>query len=194
MHALLQPTFSQSQLGQISGQDTSKRKLSSTRDSLAGSYDSAKSHPRLGPPWRTTREPLGSESVRGVSEAPAASCRAQECVKVVIRCRPLSGQEKIDNREKIVDMETRRNKAQAARGVVHPCGAAKVVKDGAVSVRRPGTQDCKNFTFDAVYDEHTIQGDFYEHTGYPIVGTSIAPGYHGFHGDRSPLLRVSARS
>jgi len=81
----------------------------------------------------------------------------RECVKVVIRCRPLSGQEKIDNREKIVDM---------------------VVKDGAVSVRRPGTQDCKNFTFDAVYDEHTIQGDFYEHTGYPIV-ESVMDGYNG---------------
>ena len=70
----------------------------------------------------------------------------------------------------------------------------KVVKDGAVSVRRPGTQDCKNFTFDAVYDEHTIQGDFYEHTGYPIAGTSSSPDYRSFHGDRSCLLRLSARA
>jgi hypothetical protein len=30
---------------------------------------------------------------------------AEECVKVVIRCRPMSRQETIDNREKIVDME-----------------------------------------------------------------------------------------
>jgi len=69
----------------------------------------------------------------------------------------MSGQEKIDNREKIVDMD---------------------VKDGAVRVRRPGTQDSKNFTFDAVYDEHTIQHDFYEHTGYAIV-ESVMDGYNG---------------
>lgn len=37
-------------------------------------------------------------------------------------------------------------------------------------VRRPGTNDYKDFTFDAVYDETAVQSDFYEHTGYAIVG------------------------
>ena len=96
---------------------------------------------------------------------------------MVIRCRPLSGQEKIDNREKIVDMDSRTKVATLQRvscalRMLHSrvsVGHCKAVKDGAVSVRRPGTQDSKNFTFDAVYDEHTIQNDFYEHTGYAIA-------------------------
>lgn len=37
-------------------------------------------------------------------------------------------------------------------------------------MRRPGTSDYKDFTFDAVYDETAVQADFYEHTGYAIVG------------------------
>ena len=37
-------------------------------------------------------------------------------------------------------------------------------------MRRPGTSDYKDFTFDAVYAEEAVQADFYEHTGYAIVG------------------------
>jgi len=83
--------------------------------------------------------------------------KAGECVKVVIRCRPMSGQEKIDNRENIVEIDT---------------------KDGVARIRRPGTKDFKDFTFDAVYDENTIQANFYEHTGYAIV-ESVMDGYNG---------------
>lgn len=83
--------------------------------------------------------------------------KAGECVKVVIRCRPMSSQEKIDNRENIVEMD---------------------LKDGAARVRRPGTRDFKDFTFDSVYDENTIQANFYEQTGYPVV-ESVIDGYNG---------------
>eukprot|EP00434_Breviolum_minutum_P033941 symbB.v1.2.030034.t1/scaffold3343.1/size61083/3 len=81
----------------------------------------------------------------------------RECVKVVIRCRPMSRQEESDNREKIVEMD---------------------INHGLARVRRPGTSDYKDFTFDAVYDETAVQADFYEHTGYAIV-ESVMDGYNG---------------
>mmetsp|Transcript_175257 Transcript_175257/g.562097 ORF Transcript_175257/g.562097 Transcript_175257/m.562097 type:complete len:779 (-) Transcript_175257:52-2388(-) len=87
--------------------------------------------------------------------APAA--KSGECVKVVIRCRPMSSQEENDNREKIVELD---------------------VKEGVARVRRPGTSDSKDFTFDAVYDANTVQSNFYDQTGYPVV-ESVLDGYNG---------------
>lgn len=52
------------------------------------------------------------------------------------------------------------------------------LQDGVARIRKPGTQDWKDFTFDAVYDENTIQANFYEHTGYSIV-ESVLDGYNG---------------
>mmetsp|Transcript_108639 Transcript_108639/g.212859 ORF Transcript_108639/g.212859 Transcript_108639/m.212859 type:complete len:733 (-) Transcript_108639:308-2506(-) len=45
-------------------------------------------------------------------------------------------------------------------------------------VRRPGTQDFKDFTFDAVYDHTTVQANFYDAIGYPVV-ESVLDGYNG---------------
>jgi len=87
----------------------------------------------------------------------AAKPNAGECVKVVIRCRPMSRQEQIDNRENIVNLDA---------------------KAGAARVMKPGTKDEKDFTFDAVYDENTVQANFYDHTGYPVV-ESVLDGYNG---------------
>jgi len=69
----------------------------------------------------------------------------------------MSGQEELDNRENIVDLD---------------------VKEGVVHVRKPGTRDTKDFTFDAVYDATTIQSHFYDQTGYPVV-ESVLDGYNG---------------
>ena len=49
----------------------------------------------------------------------------------------------------------------------------KDIQNGLARVRRPGTNDYKDFTFDAVYDETAVQTDFYEHTGYAIVTSSV---------------------
>eukprot|EP00927_Polykrikos_kofoidii_P015388 TRINITY_DN16830_c0_g1_i1.p1 TRINITY_DN16830_c0_g1~~TRINITY_DN16830_c0_g1_i1.p1 ORF type:complete len:802 (-),score=200.43 TRINITY_DN16830_c0_g1_i1:201-2498(-) len=86
-----------------------------------------------------------------------AAAKGGECVKVVIRCRPLSTQEKIDNRESIVEMDT---------------------KEGVARVKKPGGDEFKDFTFDAVYGDNTIQSQFYEETGYAIV-ESVMDGYNG---------------
>lgn len=86
-----------------------------------------------------------------------AAAKQGECVKVVIRCRPMSRQEEIDGRENIVEMS---------------------VKDGTCRVRRPLSSDFKDFTFDSVYGTDTIQGKFYDDTGYAIV-ESVLDGYNG---------------
>merc|ERR1719487_1802552 len=89
--------------------------------------------------------------------AKLAAAKQGECVKVVIRCRPMSRQEEIDGRENIVEMD---------------------VREGVCRARRPLSADYKDFTFDAVYDQHTIQGKFYDDTGYAIV-ESVMDGYNG---------------
>merc|ERR1719157_153865 len=52
------------------------------------------------------------------------------------------------------------------------------VKDGLCRARRPLSSDYKDVTFDAVYDMNTIQGKFYDDTGYAIV-ESVLDGYNG---------------
>mmetsp|Transcript_37657 Transcript_37657/g.70406 ORF Transcript_37657/g.70406 Transcript_37657/m.70406 type:complete len:785 (-) Transcript_37657:95-2449(-) len=83
--------------------------------------------------------------------------KSGECVKVVIRCRPMSRQEEADGRENIVEMHS---------------------KDGVVRCRRPASTDFKDFTFDAVYDPMCQQAKFYDDTGYPVV-ESVMDGYNG---------------
>lgn len=83
-----------------------------------------------------------------------------ECVKVVIRCRPMSKQEEIDGREKIVTMDTKR---------------------ACVVLRKPGASagdSGKDFTFDNVYDENTTQEAVYDDTGYAIV-EAVMDGFNG---------------
>ena len=81
-----------------------------------------------------------------------------ECVKVVIRCRPMSNQEHLDNRERVVDIDTNRS---------------------AITVRKPNEpSNLKNFTFDAVYDWNSNQTGIYDDTANVIVD-SVLDGYNG---------------
>lgn len=82
-----------------------------------------------------------------------------ECVKVVIRCRPMSQTETEAGHERIVDMDTKR---------------------GTVDVRNPketGTSP-KQFTFDSVYDWNSRQKDLYEETFRALV-ESVLDGFNG---------------
>jgi hypothetical protein len=54
-----------------------------------------------------------------------------ECIRVIIRCRPLSEKEMKDSREVAVSMNQ---------------------KSGEVMVNKPGDEVPKVFTFDSVYD------------------------------------------
>mmetsp|Transcript_30217 Transcript_30217/g.77012 ORF Transcript_30217/g.77012 Transcript_30217/m.77012 type:complete len:779 (-) Transcript_30217:292-2628(-) len=83
-----------------------------------------------------------------------------ECVKVVVRCRPLNQKELNDGRQRIVEMETR---------------------TGQVTLQNPkadASEPPKSFTFDAVYDWNCTQKEIYEQTAKPIVN-SVMEGYNG---------------
>ncbi|CAD7932320.1 unnamed protein product [Amoebophrya sp. A120] len=86
------------------------------------------------------------------------SSSKSECVKVVIRCRPLSGQEIQDGRQKVVDLD---------------------VKSSSVTCRKPNDATAvKSFTFDAVYDHNSTQVAIYEETASIIVDSTL-DGYNG---------------
>jgi len=99
----------------------------------------------------------GIDPAAAAEAAKLSEGKQGECVKVVIRCRPMSRQEEIDGREKIMEMD---------------------IKGGVVRARRPLSSDVKDFTFDAVYGENTIQSQFYDETGYAIV-ENVMDGYNG---------------
>ena len=83
----------------------------------------------------------------------------KECVKVVVRCRPLNTKERTEGHGVIVDV---------------------VEKDGAVHLRHPtdsGTA-AKTFTFDHAFASDCKQGDVYAKTALPIVD-AILNGYNG---------------
>ena len=80
-----------------------------------------------------------------------------ECIRVVIRCRPLSTQEQKDGREL----------------------AVKMIKDtGEVFIQKPGDEVPKVFTFDSVYDWNSEQENIFAETAYPIIDQVL----HGYNG------------
>ena len=84
-----------------------------------------------------------------------------ECVKVVVRCRPLSTKETQAKRKKSVQVDPK-------MGQITIKGMKKDKKSPVV----------KTFTFDQVYDEGSTQREIYENTAKPIVQSSL-DGYNG---------------
>ena len=81
-----------------------------------------------------------------------------ETVKVVVRCRPMSSQEKTDGRSQIVNMDE---------------------KLGTITVSMPREgEPPKAFTFDAVYPPDSEQELIYKQTAKPILD-SVLEGYNG---------------
>lgn len=83
-----------------------------------------------------------------------------ECVKVVIRCRPLNSKERGDGRAKIVEMDR---------------------KTGQIILNNPkgdSSEAPKTFTFDQVMPEDITQTEVYDLTARPIVDNVIC-GYNG---------------
>jgi hypothetical protein len=80
-----------------------------------------------------------------------------ECIRVIIRCRPLSEQEVKDGRELAVKMN---------------------FKTGEVIVNKPGEEIPKVFTFDSVYDWTSEQETIFAETAYPII-ENVLQGYNG---------------
>mmetsp|Transcript_29078 Transcript_29078/g.65812 ORF Transcript_29078/g.65812 Transcript_29078/m.65812 type:complete len:796 (-) Transcript_29078:211-2598(-) len=82
-----------------------------------------------------------------------------ECVKVVVRVRPLSSKEIAESREKIVEMDLKR-------------GVAILLKPGG------SEKDSKDFTYDAVFDEKPSQQQIFDDTALEIVD-SVMDGFNG---------------
>ena len=85
--------------------------------------------------------------------------KKEECVQVVVRCRPFNGKEKEEKRGSIVSMDLEGN---------------------SVTIRNPDEAHLqpKPFTFDAVYDENTIQKNFYEESCSSLVD-NVLEGFNG---------------
>ncbi|KAK3101800.1 hypothetical protein FSP39_006442, partial [Pinctada imbricata] len=83
-----------------------------------------------------------------------------ECVKVVVRCRPIDEKEIKAGHERIVDMDSKR---------------------GLIEVHNPknrSSEPPKSFTFDAVYDWNSKQRDLYDETFRDLV-QSVIEGFNG---------------
>ncbi|XRA99031.1 kinesin-like protein [Pycnococcus provasolii] len=89
-----------------------------------------------------------------------ANAGGSECVRVVVRCRPLNSKEKEDGRKRVVDMDT---------------------KAGTVVLKNPkadAAEPPKQFTFDLVYDWNCKQADIFNEVGMPLVNSALE-GYNG---------------
>jgi hypothetical protein len=85
-----------------------------------------------------------------------------ECVRVVVRCRPLNAKENAEGRERIVEVDP----ATAQVSLRAPGGAAA------------GPDAPRAFTFDAAFDCDSSQLEVYENAAQGIVN-SVLGGYNG---------------
>ncbi|GFN98764.1 kinesin-like protein [Plakobranchus ocellatus] len=85
--------------------------------------------------------------------------KSGECVKVVVRCRPINEKETAEGHKRVVEMD---------------------VKRGVVEVNNPKapSEQPKKFTFDSVYDWNSKQRDLYDETFYELVD-SVLQGFNG---------------
>jgi hypothetical protein len=85
--------------------------------------------------------------------------KKEECIQVVVRCRPFNRKEKEENRSSIISMD---------------------LEAAEVTIRNPENEELqpKPFTFDAVYDENTIQRSFYDESCSGLV-QNVLEGFNG---------------
>lgn len=83
-----------------------------------------------------------------------------ECVRVVVRCRPLNTKERTENRTRIVDMAKEQGQV-VLRNSKADAGEAP-----------------KSFTFDSVFDWDSTQKEVYENAAASIVNSTLE-GYNG---------------
>lgn len=108
----------------------------------------------------TLRESTVSRVTRSASKARRSeSAKKQECVTVVVRCRPMSPKEKLMGYQQVVEMWT---------------------DQGTVLIRNPKENHkdpVKTFTFDAVYDWSSTQQDLFDETVRPLI-ESVLNGFN----------------
>lgn len=93
-----------------------------------------------------------------------------ECVKVVVRCRPMNGKEKGLGCQKIVKVDKR---ALSITLMKPKPRSAENEKESSAPLEEP-----KTFSYDNVYDDDSFQKDVYAETAFPLV-KSVMEGYNG---------------
>ncbi|XP_053689941.1 kinesin-like protein Klp68D [Sabethes cyaneus] len=96
---------------------------------------------------------------RSTKQKSAASAK-NECVQVVVRCRPLSNKEQAGNFQKVVDVFP-------SRGVIE-----------ILNCNETSRENKKMFTYDAVYDWASTQQQLYDEVVRPLV-YSVLEGFNG---------------
>ena len=101
-----------------------------------------------------------------------------ECVKVIVRCRPMNSKEKGLHCAKIITID--QNILQV--GITKPRVLGSDLHSGKAAPAPPSSDatdfEPKRFTFDGVYDDDSTQSEVYEDTAYPLL-TSVFDGYNG---------------
>ncbi|XP_058828957.1 kinesin-like protein Klp68D [Topomyia yanbarensis] len=96
---------------------------------------------------------------RSAKQKSAAGAK-NECVQVVVRCRPLSNKEQAGNFQKVVDVFP-------SRGVIE-----------ILNCNETSRENKKMFTYDAVYDWSSTQQQLYDEVIRPLV-YSVLEGFNG---------------
>ena len=101
-----------------------------------------------------------------------------ECVKVIVRCRPMNSKEKALSCAKIltIDQQLLQVGISKPKLLGSELAAGKTASEksqGDASEYEP-----KRFTFDGVYDDDSNQKEVYEDTALPLL-QSVFEGYNG---------------
>jgi kinesin family protein 3/17 len=109
--------------------------------------------------------------------APAPATTKTECVRVVVRCRPLNAKELADGRASIVRVDSGAGKITLSRPADGVSGGGGDGNGGSGGSSAPSSSS-KAFSFDAVFDHTASQSDVYADAAAPVVDGVLA-GYNG---------------
>ncbi|OTF83570.1 hypothetical protein BLA29_011269 [Euroglyphus maynei] len=98
-----------------------------------------------------------------------------ECVKVVVRCRPMSDKEKQENGQKVVDVNCERGTIHLHRASMPP---PSWQQQSAAMNHVNVDDDVKIYTFDSVYDCDSRQEEIYADVCHMLV-ESVLNGFNG---------------
>ncbi|KAH9420263.1 Kinesin-like protein kif3c, partial [Dermatophagoides pteronyssinus] len=102
------------------------------------------------------------------------SSSKSECVKVVVRCRPMSDKEKEEKELKVVDVNCERGTIQLHRVPMPPPSWQQQTTVN----NHNDDDDVKIYTFDSVYDCDSKQEEIYADVCHPLV-ESVLNGFNG---------------
>lgn len=122
-------------------------------------YSSHRNSPRLSTPIDNKQDHLHPYSL-------TSTTMPSECVRVSVRCRPMNTSERQRGCQKIVVVDHQRMAIEIKK--------PDVKKDSTLV----DSESDRQFTFDSVFDDNSLQSEVYEHTAYDLV-KQVMQGYNG---------------